>query len=283
MQGRQNAFADQEGFLAAGALYSAVGPALLLVRKGQYDAASNELISLKKKGAEKNANLFVSYGLARVNIACGLQLLDQGHYEEAEKMLIKLLPLPLHSSRLEQELLVVLDRDDKYLDLDWLAVSMHVLSDMHKLCPTKSKEVERALCSVLTHHAVLLHREGAIDGKVFLSSMEKAVSLNPNDEFARITCDDARMDAEILSLHRNMSAGKLTKASRIAKKFLPGGGGSVFIFAAQVMAQVEAEDYPDDESAFLWSVSCWRVRCRLILSTEWCRRLLGSWMTSKND
>jgi len=247
----QDAFADQEGFLAAGALYSTVGPAFLLVRRGQYDAASSELTSLKEKGEEKNADLFVSYGLARVKIACGLYSLEQGHYEEAEKMLTDLLPLPPYSSRLEQELLAALNRDDRYMDPDWLAVSVHVLSDMHKYCPAKNEEVKRVLCSVLTHQAVLLHREGAIDGKVLLSSMEKAVSLNPDDEFACITCDDARMDAEILALHRTMSAGKLTKASRIAKKSsYQGVVDQFFIFAAQVMEQVEAEDYPDDQSAF---------------------------------
>jgi hypothetical protein len=247
----QNAFADQEGFLAAGALYSAVGPALLRVRRGQYDVASSELISLKKKSVEKNADLFLSYGLARVHIACGLDALDRSQYQEAEKMLIELLPLPPHSSRLEQDLLAALDREDKYMDPDWLAVSVHVLSDMHKYCPTKNEEVKRALCSVLTHQAVLLHREGAIDGKIFLSSMEKAVSLNPKDKFACITCDDARMDAEIIALHQTMSAGKLAKASRIAKKSsYQGVVDQFFIFAAQVMEQVEAEDYPDDESAF---------------------------------
>ena len=166
-------------------------------------------------------------------------------------MLIELLPLPLHSSRLEQELLAALDRDDKYFDPDWLAVSVHVLSDVHKHCPRKNEAVKRAFCSVLTHQAVLLHREGAIDGKVFLGSMEKAVSLNPKDEFARITCDDARMDAEILALHRTMSAGKLAKASRIAKKSsYQEVADQFFIFAAQVMEQVKTGDYPDDVSAF---------------------------------
>ncbi len=273
---------DQEGFLAAGALYSAVGPALLLIRRGQYDAASSELTSQQEKGEERNADSFLNYGLAQVKIACGLYVLDQGHYEEAEKMLIELLPLPPHSSRLEQELLAALDRDDRYLDPDWLTVSVHVLSEVHKHCSTKA--VKRAFCSVLTHQAVLLHNEGAIDGKGLLTSMEKAVSLNPDDEFACMTCDDARMDAEILALHQTMSAGKLAKASRIAKKSsYQGVENQFFIFVAQILEQVEAGDYPDHTSAFLWYGSCWRALCRLILSTEWCRRLLGSWMSWKND
>jgi len=252
---QQDAFTDQESFFAAGALYSAVGPALLLVRRGQYDAASNELAFLKEKGEDKsadsNADSFISYGVARVNIACGLYSLEQGHCENAEKILIDLLPLPTHSIEMEQELLVALDRDDKYLDPDWLAVSVHVLSDLHKHCPTKNEEVKKAFCSVLTHQAVLLHNEGGIDKKGLLASMEKAVSLNPNDEFARITCDDARMDAEILALHQSMSAGKLAKASQIAKKSsYQGVADQFFVFAAQVMEQVETGDYPDDASAF---------------------------------
>ncbi|MCI5165926.1 MAG: hypothetical protein D3903_07485 [Candidatus Electrothrix sp. GM3_4] len=250
---QQDAFADQESFFAAGALYSALGPALLLVRRGQYDAARNELVSLKKKNeiksAEKSVDPFFTHGLARVNIACGLHSLEQGHYEEAERILINLMPLPLDSSGMEQELLAALDRDDKYLDLDWLAVSVHVLSEMHKHCPTKA--VKRAFCSVLTRQAVFLHNEGAIDGKGLLASTGKAVSLNPDDKFACMTFDDAQMDAEILALHETMSAGKLVKASQIAKKSsYQGVVDQFFIFADQVMEQVEAEDYPDDESAF---------------------------------
>ncbi|MCI5124017.1 MAG: hypothetical protein D3925_05965 [Candidatus Electrothrix sp. AR5] len=133
----------------------------------------------------------------------------------------------------------------------WLAVSVHVLSDVHKYCSTKDEEVKKALCSVLTRQAILLHNEGGIDGKSLLVSMEKAVSLNPDDEFARITCDDARMDAEILALHQAMSAGKLAKASRIAKKSsYQVVVDQFFIFAAQVIEQIEAGDYPDDASVF---------------------------------
>jgi tetratricopeptide (TPR) repeat protein len=249
IQDNQEAFTDQEDFAAAGALYSEVGPALLLIRRGRYDAASSELISLKKKGAEKNANLFLSYGLARVNIACGLQLLDQGRYEEAENMLVALLPLPPHSFRLQQELLAALDREDRSLDPDWLAVSVHVLSELHRHCSEQA--VKKALCSVLTRQAVLLHNKGVVDAQVLLTSMEKAISLNPDDEFARLTCDDVRRDAEILALYQTMRAGKLIKASRIAKKSsCQGVIDQFFIFAAQVLEQVEAGDYPDETSAF---------------------------------
>ncbi|CAK8720155.1 Tetratricopeptide repeat-containing protein [Candidatus Electrothrix laxa] len=248
-QGGQEAFVDQEGFLAAGALYSGVGPALLLVRKGQYDAAKNELAALRKKSGEKNSDSFFAYGLAQVKIACGLDALEQGHYEEAEEMLIELLPLPLHSSGLEQELLAALDQEDRYLNVDELIVCVHVLTSLHKHSSTKA--VKKAFCSVLTHQAVLLHNEGVLDGKGLLTSMEKAVSLNPDDEFARMAFDDAQMDAEILALHQTMSAGKLAEASRIAKKSsYQGVADQFFIFAAQVMEQVETEDYPDDESAF---------------------------------
>lgn len=71
---------------------------------------------------------------------------------------------------------------------------------------------------MLTHQAVLLHNEGAIESKVLLTSMKKAVCLNPGDAFARMTLDDAQMDAEIHALHQTMSAGKLGKASRIAQQ-----------------------------------------------------------------
>ncbi|WP_339134019.1 MAG: hypothetical protein WGN25_14285 [Candidatus Electrothrix sp. GW3-4] len=250
VQGHQDVFPGQEDFLAAGALYSAAGPALLLIRMEQYDAAKEQFASLEKKDEENNGDPFFAYGLAQVKMACGLHSLQQGRYEEAEKMLIDLLPLPLHSSMLERGLLVALDREDRYLDPDWLAVSVHVLSELHRNSSPPS--VKRAFCSVLTHQAVLLHNEGAIESKVLLTSMKKAVCLNPGDAFARMTLDDAQMDAEIHALHQTMSAGKLGKASRIAQQSAyQGVVDQFFIFVAQVLEQIEMGDYPDDESACL--------------------------------
>jgi hypothetical protein len=81
--------------------------------------------------------------------------------------------------------------------------------------------------------------------------MEKAVTLNPEDEFARVTFDDVQMDAEIHSLHQTMSSGQLDKASRIAQKSsYPEVTNQFFTFVAQVIEQVEDGDYPDDTSAF---------------------------------
>ncbi|WP_446010326.1 hypothetical protein [Candidatus Electrothrix sp.] len=247
---------EDEEYLAAGAWYSSVGPALLLARElaHQGEAADNAFASLKqdvfhKKSKYKKAEPFFLYGLARLKIACGIYALDQGRYKEAEKVLTGLLPLPPHSARLEQELLAALDQEDRYLNPDELTVCVHVLTDLHEHSPTKA--VKKALCSLLTHQAVLLHNTRNIDGTALQHMMEQAVSLNPDDTFARMTLDDARMDAEIFSLHQTMSAGKLSKASRIAKKSsYQGVVDQFFVFAAQVIEQVEAGDYPDIESAF---------------------------------
>lgn len=274
VQGWQDACIDQksqersendkacESYLAAGAWYSPVGPALLQLR-GE-GATSNELFVVQEnflqdfvqqkdrqteQKRQKNVDLFFSYGLARLNIVYGLEALNQGQCKKAEKILINLLPLPPHSAGLEQELLTALDQEDRYLDLDQLMVCVHVLTALHKHSSTKA--VKKILCSLLTHQAVLLHNKGSIDLEALLRSMEKAIRLNPDDAFARMTFEDAQMDAEIFSLHRTMSAGKLDKASRIAKKSsYQGVVDQFFIFAAQVVEQVKAGDYPDDESAF---------------------------------
>ena len=250
-----------ESYLAAAAWYSPVGPALVQLR-GE-DAASNELVGqdfvqhkerqteLKKteQKTQKNIELFFSYGLARLNIVCGVNALNQGQYKKADKILTNLFPLPPHAIGLEQELLAALQQEDRYLDLDQLMVCVHVLTALHKHSSTKA--VKKVLCSLLTHQAILLHNKGSIDHEALLRSMEKAIRLNPDDAFARMTFEDAQMDAEIFSLHRTMSAGKLDKASRIAKKSsYQGVVDQFFIFAAQVVEQVKAGDYPDDASAF---------------------------------
>ncbi|MCI5178997.1 MAG: hypothetical protein D3911_06700 [Candidatus Electrothrix sp. AW3_4] len=270
VQGWQDACVDQgtlESYLAAGAWYSPVGSALVQLR--EKGGTSNELIffqekflrdvlqqkerqTARKKTEQKpqeNVELFFSYGLARLNIVCGINALNQGQYKKAEKILTDLLPLPPHAIGLEQELLAALQQEDRYLDLDQLMVCVHVLTALHKHSPTKA--VKKLLCSLLTHQAVLLHNKGRIDHEELLHSMEEAIRLNPDDTFARMTFEDAQMDAEIFSLHQTMSAGRLDKASRIAKKSsYQGVVDQFFIFAAQVVEQVQAGDYPDDASAF---------------------------------
>lgn len=250
IQNKQDAVLNQEEFLAAGALYSAVGPTLLLVRRKQYDAASKDFFSFKKrKRVDEHNEPCLSYGLAQVGLACGLFFLEEGRYEEAVKVFVSLLPLPLNSSKMRQTLLVAFEREDRFFDPDWLTAAVQVVSEVHKHHPVQ--EVKKALCSILTHQAVLLHNAGSIDVKVLITSMEKAIKLNPEDEFARMTFDDVRMDAEIHSLHQTMSSGQLDKASRIAKKSLyPEVVNQFFLFVAQVVEQVEGGDYPDDTSAF---------------------------------
>ncbi len=257
----QEGYEEYEEYLAAGAWYSPVGPALLLARdlarKGE--AADETFVALKKdflpkknkksKKSKKKAELFFSYGLARLKIACGLHALEHGQYAEAEDILINLLPLPPHTSALEKDLLTALDQDDNYSVPGWLVVTVYVLSELHRHAP--SKAVKKTFCSVLTHQAVLLHNTRSIDGQALLHSMEQAIRLNPDDPLARTTLDDARMDAEICSLHQTMSAGKLAQASKIAQKSsYQEVADQFFIFVAQVIEQVEAGDYPDDQSAF---------------------------------
>jgi hypothetical protein len=247
---------EYEKYFAAGSWYSPIGPALLLARNlaEQGEAASDGFTFLKKdfldkKSKEKKTDLFFLYGLARLGLDSGLHALEQGNYQEAANILIDLFPLPPYAFVLERELLAVFAQDDKYLVPEWLEVSVAVLSELHKHSPGKA--VKKAFCSVLTHQAVLLHNTRSIDEKALLRSMEKAVSLNPDDPFARMTLDDARMDAEIFSLHQTMTAGKLAKASKIAQKSsYPEVTEQFFIFVAQVIEQVEAGDYPDDEAAF---------------------------------
>ena len=252
VQSNQDAFAEKESYLAAGALYSALGPVLLSARTEEYGTAKEELAFLKKKrtkNKKEKPEPFITYGLARVGLACGIFFLDQERYEEAKKFLTDALPLPSPASGLEQELLAAFDREDRYLNPNWLAVAAHVLSEMHKYCPTEA--VKKVFCSVLTRQAVLLHNEGGIDRKVLLALMKKAVMLNPDDEFARTTFDDARMGAELHALQQTMSNGDLLKASRIAKKSsFQEVAAQFFVFVAQVIAQVEAGDYSDVTSAF---------------------------------
>jgi hypothetical protein len=253
----QDQFADNERFIAAGAAYSPAASSMLMVRNGQYTEALNELVHLEHVGnreksrADPCVDPFVAYGTAKVKMECGLHYLNIEQYRDAEKILTGVIPSASQSTSLERQLLAVLDRSDKHYDADYLAVSVNLLTRLHqkKQKTAASDAVNSALCSVLTRQAVSLHNEEKIHSKVLLKSMKKAVALNPDDEFARMTLDDASVELEIIEMRQAVNFGKLAKAARIAKNSqYQRVVDQFFEFSAQVIDQVEAEDCPDKET-----------------------------------
>ncbi|MCI5223364.1 MAG: hypothetical protein D3924_11990, partial [Candidatus Electrothrix sp. AR4] len=244
VQKNRDTFAEHERYIAVGAAYSPIAPALLMARSKKYDEVLRELVPLERNSVDP----FIAYGFVKVKIACGMHYLHKGEHRKAEKILIALLPLLTQSASQEQHLLALLDRDDKHYDADWLAVSVNVLTQLQKYT-SASNEVKKALCSVLTRQTVLLHNEGKIHIKVLLQSMEKAVAFNPNDEFARMTLEDARVELEIIEMRQAVNHGKLAKAARIAKSSpYKRVFDQFFEFAAQVVDQIEGGDFPDKET-----------------------------------
>ncbi|XOF33247.1 MAG: hypothetical protein ACL93V_14760 [Candidatus Electrothrix sp. YB6] len=248
----QEKFADNEQYLAVGAAYSLAGPALLMVRSGQYDEAAAELIQLDNLPEKESPDsfIFIAYGLVRAALDSGCHYLDVGRHQEAEKILLFVLPLVPDFPSLQEQLLAMLAEEDAYDDADRVAVAVNCLTELHRTAV--SDEISRALSSVLTRQVILQHSAGATPGDVLLQTIKKAVELNPEDAFARMTLDDIRADLEIAEMRQAVIDGKLARAAGIAEKSrYPQVNEQFFHFAAQVVEQIAAGDYPDPETAVL--------------------------------
>ncbi len=241
---RRDDFSNSKEWIETGAAY-AVAEALLLVRSTMYETALKELVSLE----EQRDDPFLAYGAAQVRTACGLEALRHGRCREAEEILVGGEPQAVWSVELEKQLLTVLAQENGQ-ETPCLAACLSILSLLPKSSPPE--EIARALCIALTKLAVRLHNSKKARPQLLAAAMQKAVALNPDDEFARMMLEEVSIAFELAELHEAIDQGWLSKAARIAAASRYEQVVEQFFGAAQQVAvQLEQGDYPDTEAAIL--------------------------------
>lgn len=229
----EDAFADSERFLLAGAAYSPAAASLLMIQNQEYDEAFNSLEQLEKN----NDDPFVAHGIGRIKFACGLHYFACGYFEKAEGLLLDIAEFLEQSRDLKIKLLAVLNRDEDW-NSDRLTVCANILAIFQKNCP--SSEIDKALCAVMTRRAVRLYNNNKMNSKILVGTLQKAANLDPANEFTSINLKDAKYNIEAFELQKAIDRYKLSRASSIAiKSKYPQIRDLFFNFISQVLQSTE--------------------------------------------
>ncbi len=211
IRANEDAFPDRISFLDVGSDYCRAGAALLMVRDGDADKAAAFLDMNNKE----NGDPFVAHAIKTIMFVCGLQAMVKRDFKKAERLLVEVASLFKGVKKQKTRLLAMLD-DEEDWDDERLGVCVNILSAWKKDSP--SEEIDHALCRVMTRHAVELFNKGKRTVRVLVSSLEKAASLNPDDEFTKFQLGDARRNLEVDELNRHINRFKLSAASSLAAK-----------------------------------------------------------------
>jgi hypothetical protein len=239
IKNNREAFANHEEWLAAGAAYSPVAKALLLIRDNQDDAALDALDALAEQGNDP----FSAWGAAAVRTACGLHLLQRGQCWEAEQVLSE---GPIHwSAELEKQQVAALNQEDDQEDSGRLTAYLGILA----LRP-ETAEPDEAICTALTNQVVRLRSTEEAHPRLLAAVIDKAVALNPADEFAQTISDQVHLDLELHALAEAFDQDCFAEAARrtVASHF-PQIMERFFEYARQTASRLERGDYPDQEAA----------------------------------
>jgi len=237
----ENAFPDKASFLTAGANYSRGAASLLMARNSNYEGAFK---SLDQFNREKD-DPFLAHACEHVRFACGLHALSLKDYKKAESLLVDAAPLLRQHDELQEQLLSVLDIEDDW-DTARLTVCLNILSALKKSIP--SREIDKALCRVMTRRAVELYNSNKMNVRVLVKSLEKAATFDPEDEFTGLQLNDARRNLEQSKLAGFIDRFKLSAATNLAAKSqYPAVREMFFAFLEQICkeARNQNEGQPD--------------------------------------
>ncbi len=243
----EDAFLDRTGFLGAGASYSRAAAALLMVRNVDIEGA----VAFLDLHMKDNGDPFVGHATKIIMLACGHQAMVNREFKQAETLLVKVAPLFKGVKTQKLQLITMLDMEEDW-DVERLGTCMIILSAWRKNDP--SEEVEHALCRVMTRRAVELFNNEKMNVRVLVTSLKKAIALNPNDEFTKFQLGGARRNLELAELRRLLDCFKLSAASSLAAKSQYADVREAFFaFIGGVSEQAGSEfDAQPDESMFLF-------------------------------
>ncbi|WP_417910686.1 hypothetical protein [Candidatus Electronema sp. PJ] len=234
----REAFMQEEEWLAAGAAYTPVAAALVLIQEGQADAALDLLADLEGEHHDP----FINWGAAEVRSACGIHLLQQGQAWEAEQILREGL---IHNSvELEKQVLATLNQEED-ADGRQLTACLGILALL-------SEEVQEraAFCTALTNQVVRLRSSEEANHRLLAAAMAKAVALHPGDELAQMIHAQMSLNCELLALAEAFNQDCFAEAARIAAtSHFPQLKERFFMTAQHHAARIERGDYPDQEAA----------------------------------
>jgi tetratricopeptide (TPR) repeat protein len=205
----RNFFKSRQHYLETGAFYSAAGSCLYQLKYQAYEKAA-ELGADLPKDLEKDE--FVAYAIKLIYFEYGLHCLESGDdqvndYFQSTPALFEIAPTLLQ--KLTQSAV-------NFKEWSLLQPYEDVLALIHKQFPNRS--LGKTLSLVMSRGAIANFNKGRLNSKVLQGRMRKALKLDPDNEMAKESLQDATINFEVQTMYDAFDRHKLGKASKIARE-----------------------------------------------------------------
>lgn len=224
-------FKDQEHYLETGGYYSRAGEGLYALKINDVKKARTLIDTID---SNTPTDEFTDYVISLVQFESGLAAL-----ENHEKDYLKNFAL---TPKLFESVPSIEKRfSDKILQSsgDRLVLYEKLLMFLYKERPSDS--IAQALSFAMTQSIIIKHNCGTMTEKQTKLSIEKALKINPNNEFARHALEQTTIDLETETILNAMSKHKLGKAARLVNQSAyPEVYDRYFEFGQQMLDQVDS-------------------------------------------
>ena len=222
-------FKDPKHYLETGGYYSKAGKALYALRTHDVKNAMTLIESIESSAPKDE---FTDYVLELVQFEFGQAAIE--NHEKDYLQYFALTPklfesVPSIEKRFSDKIVQSFD--------DQMILYEKLLMFLHK--KRKSDPIAQALSFVMTQSAIMKFNRGKMTNKQMKVSIEKALMICPDNEFALHTLERTLMDLEIDSIFHAMSKNKLNKAARLARQSAyPEVCDKYFEFGEEIMDQI---------------------------------------------
>ncbi len=249
----RNFFSDTDHYLTTGAYYSRACKSLFHLHNREYEEA---LASLPADETNTEYDEFVEYCKERVYFGYGLYCLENGdtrfgrNFESVADLFEK-------SPQYEKELVekAVNARETEKIQRYEIA-----LSEIHSKRPTKP--IKSALSLVMVRRCIDMHNDGKMNLKTSETTIMKALKIDPENDYAKITLEQTRVDIEMDELFKAIDKHKINRACQIAAKSEHDEVKQEFFeFIEHNVEHVEEMDADDNRKIFILNdLSKWCAR-----------------------
>lgn len=197
-------FTNPEDYFTLGAYYTKAGEALIKAESGDYE--NIEIISI----SESDKCEFLRFGMAKAGFICGMNTLetkekDVDRYFRLSAFLFEKAP------RLEKELAAKAVEEEAPPKLMQYEKILHSI-----LQKRQSRETKNALAHVIVKSSISMMNNEEISLDVFKARIQRALKLNPDDEYALSVFEEVCCAHEAEEMIDALSRHRLQKATEIA-------------------------------------------------------------------
>ncbi|MFH1259568.1 MAG: hypothetical protein ABII74_07155 [Elusimicrobiota bacterium] len=196
-------FANIEEYFTFGAYYTKAGESLLAIESENFEQVKNPV-----QFELEEANEFVQFAAAKMNFKYGLYAIEIGN-KNYERFFSSLPFLLERAPGLEKELI---DKAMEEHQAEKLAKYEEIVNNLYRR--RQNKEIKETLSHLMVKQGLISFNNDKISIDVFKSKVQKALKLNPDDEYALAMLEEAdigQQNEQVISLLEKAKIGRATE------------------------------------------------------------------------